>query len=82
MKKSILAMCLLLSVGCTNEYHSRMILQANGFTYISFTGYRWFMCGEGDWYHTGFVAQSPSGTAVGGAVCEGLLFKGSTIRFE
>ncbi len=52
-----------------------------GFSDIRTTGYKWFACSEGDWYHTGFVAINPQGVEVSGVVCSGLFFKNSTVRF-
>lgn len=42
-----------------------------------------FGCSEDDTYQTEFKARNiSSGKTVKGVVCEGLLFKGSTIRFK
>lgn len=57
------------------------VLSDQGYTNISITGYRYFMAGEHDWYSTGFVATSPNGARVSGAVTGGFL-KGSTVRFD
>lgn len=67
--------------GCTDEEGAQRVLQQNGYTNITITGYRWGMGGENDTYVTGFEATSPSGARVSGAVCSGM-FKGSTIRFD
>jgi len=56
-------------------------LQASGFKDIKITGYKWFN-GTEDFYNTGFEATGPNGTRVSGNVSRGLLFKGSTIRFD
>lgn len=83
MKKLIVIIGLLaLVVGCTNETSARRVLESNGYTDISFTGYQWFSCSKDDTYHTGFRAKSVVGKEVEGCVCEGLLFKNSTIRFK
>lgn len=57
------------------------VLQANGYKNITITGYKWFN-GTHDFYNTGFVAVSPNGTNVSGYVSRGIIFKGSTIRFD
>jgi hypothetical protein len=58
------------------------VLEAQGYTQVQITGYRWFIGDKGDFYHTGFKAKSPNGTPISGAVTKGLLFKGATIRFD
>lgn len=73
---------LALAVGVTDEPHSKRILEKQGYTDVSFTGYDWFACSEDDWYHTGFVATSPSGDRLSGAVCCGLIMKSCTVRFD
>ena len=65
---------------CTNEKETRRVLDLDGYTDINVTGYAWFMCGEHDFFHTAFAAKK-NGKEVTGAVCSGLFFKGSTIRF-
>jgi hypothetical protein len=57
------------------------VLQANGYKNITITGYKWFN-GTHDFYNTGFDAVSPNGTNVSGYVSRGIIFKGSTIRFD
>lgn len=57
------------------------VLQANGFTNIKITGYKWFN-GNHDYYNTAFEATSVNGTRVSGNVSRGILFKGSTIRLD
>jgi hypothetical protein len=66
---------------CTNEKDSRRVLEEQGFTEITFTGYDAWGCGEGDTYSTGFIATSPSGQRVTGVVCGGWA-KGYTVRFH
>lgn len=68
--------------GCTDEAAAERILKANGFTEIQFTGYDWLACSSKDTFSTGFTAKGPTGIPVKGAVCSGMLFKNSTIRFE
>jgi hypothetical protein len=66
---------------CSDPSGASKVLRDNGYTNITTTGYRFFACSERDIFSTGFVAKSPNGTTVTGAVCEGLL-KGKTIRFD
>lgn len=66
---------------CTDEAGAERILKANGFTEIQFTGYSWLSCSD-DTFSTGFIAKGPTGLPVKGAVCSGMFFKNSTIRFE
>lgn len=66
---------------CTDEAGAERILTANGFTEIQFTGYSWLSCSD-DTFSTGFIAKGPTGLPVKGAVCSGMFFKNSTIRFE
>tara|TARA_R110000868_G_C10749152_1_gene753031 strand:- start:598 stop:927 length:330 start_codon:yes stop_codon:yes gene_type:complete len=58
------------------------VLQASGYTQIKITGYRWFVGGTGDFYHTGFRAKSPGGPEVTGTVTRGLIFKSATVRLD
>ncbi len=74
--------CLALVTGCTDERTTTRVLQDQGYTNVKTDGLAWFSCGKGDWYATKFFATSPNGTSVEGAVCTGLLFKNSTIRFR
>jgi hypothetical protein len=82
MKKLfVLCFCLLI-VSCTNSKNVSKFLDKEGYTEIEITGYQWFSCSKDDWFHTGFKATNMKGNVVEGTVCEGLLFKGKTIRFE
>ena len=56
-------------------------LTRQGYTNIEITGRAFFGCSEDDVWRTKFSATSPSGHAVNGIVCEGIL-KGSIIRFD
>lgn len=69
--------------GCNKTHEKSAIetLQNNGYTDITITGWRPFMKSDSDLFSTGFVAISPNGNTVSGAVCGGLL-KGNTIRFD
>lgn len=66
---------------CTNEKAASKALDAMGFEILRFTGYEFFACSKGDFYHTGFVAKNANGKIVTGTVCSGLIFKDSTVRF-
>jgi hypothetical protein len=83
MKKAllVLAMALMVLTGCTNDSGMREVLEREGYTNIQPTGYRLFLCSQDDFYHTGFVAEK-NGRKVSGAVCEGMFFKGKTIRYD
>jgi len=63
------------SVGAVNT------LTRQGYVDIEITGRSFWGCSEDDVWRTKFSAISPSGHAVRGVVCEGIL-KGSTIRFD
>lgn len=76
---SIVVTCLSIT-SCTDEGASRKALQNEGYTDITFTGYSYFICGEGDSYSTGFKAKNPKGVQVKGTVCCGT-FKGCTVRW-
>jgi hypothetical protein len=58
------------------------VLEQNGFTNVTITGWRPFAKSEKDWYSTGFSATNvTTGKQVTGAVTSGV-FKGNTIRFD
>lgn len=79
--KILLALILALTLtACTDPDQVHSILSSQGYTEITVTGYEYFGCGQGDFYHTGFTAKSPNGTQVSGVVCSGIL-KGATVRF-
>ena len=71
-----------LMCACTQPEKAQRVLSDQGYTDIRMTGYKGFSCGKDDYYADGFVAKSPSGKNVSGAVCAGALFKGATIRFD
>ena len=78
------AMCLIGSLflaGCSDHNTAVRVLTDQGYTDVQTTGYAMFTCGEHDTASTGFVATSPAGKRVTGAVCSGW-FKGATIRFD
>lgn len=77
---------LLLVSGCTRADHAREVLEAQGFKNVKVTGYRFFGCSTGkddsEPMHTGFEATGPTGKKVSGVVCEGVLFKNATVRYD
>jgi hypothetical protein len=77
-----LMLAVLVLAGCTRPDGATRVLEANGFKDIQITGYKWFACSKDDSFATGFVATGPTGKRISGCVCEGILFKNSTIRFE
>lgn len=78
----MVAVVVLLQSSCTDEKEAQRILEAQGYTNIQFTGYKWFACSEKDTYTTGFEATGVNGKQIKGSVCSGMFFKNSTIRFE
>lgn len=74
----LIAVCVLSS--CTNETEAKRVLEMDGVTNISMTGYKWFSCSKGDFYHTGFVGLR-NDKPIEGVVCSGLIFKSSTVRY-
>ena len=86
MKKLITAVmlvgCICLLSGCTDAPKATSVLTAQGYKDIQITGYNFAACSKDDFYHTGFSATSPSGQRVNGTACSGLLFKGTTLRFD
>lgn len=83
---TLLGLCIIyfvyiLPMSCTQPDKATRVLNLDGFTDVQITGYKYFSCGKGDSYHTGFIAKK-NGMWVEGTVCAGWLFKGNTIRFE
>ncbi len=71
-----------LSFSCTDKKGTTKTLLDAGYHPIKVGGYAFLGCGEGDIFHTKFVAMSPDSTRkVSGQVCRGI-FKGSTIRLD
>ena len=77
-----IAACILMPRACTRPDTARQILEQQGYTDIEITGWRPFMAGKDDSVSTGFEATAPNGQRVSGAVTGGLVFKGSTVRFD
>ena len=82
MKKILIALGIVALMGCTDPTEAQRILKAEGYTEIKMTGYSWFSCSEDDTYRTGFSGYNVAGNYVEGAVCSGLFFKNSTIRYK
>ena len=66
---------------CTKPSEATRVLQRQGYTDITITGWRPFAKAEGDAFSTGFRAKSPTGSTVSGTVSSGIL-KGATVRFD
>ena len=81
MKKFVIIAVCFIVYGCTRPDSASMLLEKEGYTNIEITGYSWFGCSRDDWFHTGFRAKK-NGNVIEGTVCEGLLFKNKTIRYE
>lgn len=67
---------------CTKPESAARQLEAAGYTDIQLQGYDWFNCSKDDAFHDKFTAKGPTGKPVSGVVCNGLLFKGGTIRLD
>ena len=76
----VIVMVLALS-GCTSEKKADRVLAGSGYSNVQYTGYKWFSCSDDDFFHTGFVADGPTGNRVSGTVCSGF-FKGNTVRLD
>lgn len=75
----LLIVCLLSS--CTERMRAMEILQDEGYSKITITGYDIFGCEERNGFHTGFLAEK-NGRVVRGVVCESLLYKGATVKLK
>lgn len=82
VKHWLVAIAVIGLTACTRPESATRVLEQNGFRNIEITGYTFFSCSEDDAIHTGFTAVSMAGMHVSGTVCEGIVFKNSTIRFE
>ena len=82
MRKMVLIAVAILFVGCTQPEKAEQVLRQQGYTEISITGWKPFMCGEDDTYSTGFTATAVNGERVSGAVTSGFWFKGNTVRLK
>jgi len=81
LKLTLTALTALSLTACTRTPESKHLLESQGFTDVTMTGYSFFGCGQDDAYSDGFTAKTIKGQSVTGVVCGGLL-KGSTIRFD
>lgn len=84
MKKLMITLLTVFALSaCTDPDNAQRVLEQNGYTHVVTGGYAFFSCSEKDTFATKFVAiNKASGQVVNGAVCSGLFFKNSTIRFE
>jgi hypothetical protein len=73
----VMAACL---SACTDAQGATQVLADEGYRDIQITGYSPFGCSDDDEVRTSFIALGQDGYRVRGAVCEGLLFKGATVR--
>jgi len=82
MKKILLILVMASFIGCTNEDGAKEFLEKQGYTNVVMTGHCYFGCSDDDNVSTGFEAINMNGVKVSGCVCEGLLGKNKTIRFD
>lgn len=80
MRNTAFLIVFLLASACTDDTDTIRTLNSSGYTDIHTTGYRFFACGQGDDFSTGFRAKNQTGQIVTGTVCCGLL-KNCTVRF-
>ena len=81
MKRLLLLVGLVTTMGCADDTSTTETLRKAGYTDISTTGWAPFTCAEEDTFSTGFIAKNPRGVQVEGVVCCGLVVKACTIRF-
>ena len=77
----VLVLFLFSSIGVSDPDGAKHVLKSNGYSSVSITGWKFFGCGDDDFFHTRFSAISPNGQRVTGVVCKGF-FKANTIRFD
>lgn len=83
-KKKIITIAAIVSLSaCTDTQEAQHVLEAQGFSDVVVTGYRFTGCGKDDNVRTGFEATSINGTPVTGVVCSGIGWgKSSTVRID
>ena len=81
MKKFLLIPVALMLASCTDSGATIRAAQEMGFTDVKVTGYRYFGCGEGYTFSTGFEATNPKGQRISGYNCSGFL-RGSNIHLD
>lgn len=81
MKKIILIGVFVMLSACTDVDGASKTIKDYGMNPVEVGGYAWFQCGQGDLFHTKFVATNPEGRQVSGTICKGL-FKNSTMRLD
>jgi len=80
--RTVFVCCIVfMASGCTDPQGATKTLQAQGYTNIVITGYRFGQAGEEEAYATGFKATSPSGIHVTGTVTSGFQ-RGYTVRLD
>ena len=83
MKTTIMTLMIAtMLAGCTQADDAVRVLESAGYTEATMEGYGWFSCSKDDFYSTKFRAKGPTGRQVVGVVCDGLLFKGATVRLD
>lgn len=81
--RKLLFIFIILIISSCDKSGTKALLLNQGYTDVDTSGgYSWFACSKDDFFATEFTAKNPAGNIVSGTVCEGLLFKGSTIRFD
>lgn len=81
MKMLLLMLLVAVFSGCTRPESTIELLESEGYTNVETHGYAFFACSQDDWFHTKFSATK-NGHIIKGTVCEGIIFKNKTIRYE
>ena len=77
-KLTLILLSVLLFLGCTDKENAEKFLIEQGYTDITITGYKFFVCGDKDSESTGFIARK-NDKIVEGTVCTGMLLRNHTI---
>lgn len=67
---------------CSDKKVGYELLPALGMKEPQYQGFGWFDCGELDWYRSRYTAVYPDGKRRRVTICEGLLFKERTVRYD
>jgi hypothetical protein len=71
MKRVIVLIAVIIVLSsCSDADGTKVFLQEQGYTEIETTGYDLWADGKDDWTTTGFVATSPNGERIRGAVSD------------
>jgi len=84
MKKYFLIGYIISLMSCSSESDfekGKQILENQGYTNVTNTGFDAFCCSDSDDWSTGFEATSKDSSIIHGCICSGI-GKGITIRFE